>query len=218
MMPERFPPLCILAAGRSSRMGTPKGLLDANGIPFLAYQLARFRELGGVEAVVVHGDGAAGYEDVLSGLSGPEWEGLHIFTARNEDPERGSFSSLQVGLKALGKHPEGVFVLPVDVPCPKKEVFDALVEESHGGSRRDVCLPEYKGQGGHPVWISELFAGRLLALPSEGETARLDHQIAALPPIRQARVEVSDSSVTRNLNLPSDWQEFKSRDLDGGAI
>jgi len=46
-------PLILLAGGRSSRMGIPKGLLDYHGHPWLLEQLRRFKAVSGKLAVVV---------------------------------------------------------------------------------------------------------------------------------------------------------------------
>ena len=48
-------PLILLAGGRSSRMGTPKGLLDYQGHPWLVEQLLRFKAASGRQAIIVLG-------------------------------------------------------------------------------------------------------------------------------------------------------------------
>ena len=45
-------PLILLAGGKSSRMGTPKGLVDYQGQPWLLEQLGRFRAACGERAMV----------------------------------------------------------------------------------------------------------------------------------------------------------------------
>ncbi len=49
-------PLVILAAGKSSRMGFPKGLLSYRGKKLLQHQIENFFQLGGETVVVVLGE------------------------------------------------------------------------------------------------------------------------------------------------------------------
>ena len=53
--------LVVLAAGRSSRMGAPKGLLDFHGRPWVAAQVARW----GGPAIVVVPMPATGYPRIV---------------------------------------------------------------------------------------------------------------------------------------------------------
>ncbi|MBA4392008.1 MAG: hypothetical protein C0407_00480, partial [Desulfobacca sp.] len=48
-------PLILLAGGKSSRMGTPKGLLDYQGNLWLFEQLSRFQAASGKRVVIVLG-------------------------------------------------------------------------------------------------------------------------------------------------------------------
>jgi molybdopterin-guanine dinucleotide biosynthesis protein A len=48
-------PLILLAGGRSSRMGTPKGLLDYHGHPWLVEQVKRFKAASGKQVIIVLG-------------------------------------------------------------------------------------------------------------------------------------------------------------------
>src|SRR5438093_840978 len=89
------PAALVLAAGRSSRMGSPKALLALDGRSFLAW-IAATLAAGGVRDVVVvtAPDGAA---------IAAEGARLGARIVINPDPARGMLSSVTTGLVALGE-------------------------------------------------------------------------------------------------------------------
>ncbi|GAH22194.1 unnamed protein product, partial [marine sediment metagenome] len=75
----------------------------------------------------------------------------------NTHPERGFFSSIQCGLQALSSTNQvGVFILPLDVPCPQKHVWE-LLALGLSSFKINVSIPEFNGKKGHPVLLSEDF-------------------------------------------------------------
>jgi CTP:molybdopterin cytidylyltransferase MocA len=194
-------PLVILAGGKSSRMGTPKGLLELNGRTWVHHQLETFRSFGGKEAVVVVGYNADAYLHALS-TDQPD-----INVTVNSKPENGPFSSLLEGLCFFKKKDmisSGAFVLPVDVPCPGKGVWDALSESAI--LPVSACYPVFENKGGHPVWISEKLILKCLDHPP---TDRLDYILQALPSGKICRVDVADSRVIINVNDRDAWENYK---------
>lgn len=189
-------PLVILAAGESSRMGAVKGLIEIGGIPLVSWQCQRFRDAGGRDICVVLGASAAMYLAAAPGLP-------HVI---NPQPERGPFSSLQVGLRHFAGR--SCFVLPVDVPAAKTATWVTLATALT--LQVAVVRPRFDGRGGHPVLLSAPFAAALIDVSSTDPAARLDMQIRALPPAAVIDIEVDDPSLVINLNQPSDLERFKS--------
>jgi molybdenum cofactor cytidylyltransferase len=180
----------VLAAGRSSRMGEPKGLVQVQGRPWLELQLDAIERAGG-RAVLVLGADRERYRQALPDL--PE----RVRLAFNDDPDRGPFSSLQLGLALLGAGAPA-FVLPVDVPAAGAAVWQALREALTTGV--DAAVPVLEDRGGHPVLLAASTVAHLRDRPA---TSRLDAELAALP--RVARIPVKDLLVRLNLNAPQDW-------------
>ncbi|MCC7442103.1 MAG: NTP transferase domain-containing protein [Bdellovibrionales bacterium] len=204
-------PLLLVAGGGSSRMGEPKGLLDFHGEPWVEVQLRRFRERGGEDAVVVLGYGAAEYfrrlpwlQAAFKGLQAVN--GLKVRPALNEVPKHGPFSSIQAGIRSLLDRRSGAYVLPVDVPVPAPQVFAAL--EKARRPETEVLIPTHEGKGGHPVWLSERFLSQLLGVRPSSRMARLDRQIAILPPESVSRVAVGDPDVLFNFNTPEQYRVY----------
>ena len=179
-------------------MGTPKGLLRRSEKYWLEEQLAGFFSVGGTRTIVVLGFYANEYLEKIPSLSS-------IKTVVNETPEKGPFSSLQTGVRELlGWSPfPGAFVLPVDVPCPQKKVWQSLAEKSGGFS---ACLPVWRNQGGHPVLLGTSFLKPLLQCSPDD---RLDARLKQLPSSQVARIAVEDETITRNINTVADWESFR---------
>lgn len=188
-------PVIVLAAGRSSRAGMPKGLIDVNGRPWLEHQLDALKHHGLKSVLLVLGHHAEAYRPVL--------ESRHARFVVNPAPDRGPFSSLQTGLAAL-PHGSAAWVLPLDVPCPSEEVWQ-LLQRKGAEAPVDAVIPTYQGRGGHPVLLSAGMVEKLLKLPADHPDSRLDHQLHQLPLDRICRAEVKDPRVLDNLNTTEDF-------------
>lgn len=199
--PPALAPLVVLAAGSSSRMGRPKGLLPYRGRPWIDEQLARYAAAGGREATVVVGVHRADYEKVLNGagaLAGTA--DLTVTLVENPHPETGPFGSLRRGLAARGA--ADTFVLPVDVAAPAPGVWRALTMAIQAAAG-----PTWHGRGGHPVLLSAKVVQHLLALDEGDPSARLDVQLRGLGSAF-VQVPVEDEAVVTNLNDPEAWARF----------
>ncbi len=196
-------PIIILAAGDSQRMGIPKGLLDYHGKPFLSYQIESLFEIGFTDIIVVLGKDTTIYRENI-----PELKKSTIVV--NPQPDRGSFSSLQSGLFGLNdKYCSGIFILPIDVPCPSEEVWYKLAGEL-SSSKANVSIPEFKGKRGQPVLISDEFRQHLQTCSSD---SRLDFEIRKQKELQKAKIiSVNDKNITLNLNTLEEWETFKVKE------
>ena len=193
----------VLAAGDSQRMGIPKGLLDYHGKPFLSYQIESLFEIGFTDIIVVSGKDTALYQENI-----PELKKSTVIV--NPQPERGLFSSIQSGLLRLkDKYQSGVFILPLDVPCPSKEVWNQLAVEL-SSSEANVSIPEFNGKRGHPVLLSDEFKQYLQTCSSD---SRLDFEIRKQKELQKAKIiSVNDKNITLNLNTLEEWEAFKVKE------
>ena len=192
----------ILAAGKSKRMGTPKGLLDYDGKPFLQYQIEKLKEIGLSNFVIVLGRDMEVYLEKVPILK-------DCTIAINPSPERGVFSSIQCGLSEASKsNYEGSFILPVDVPCPRKEVWILLIVGMLDAGIM-ATVPKYEDKKGHPVFLSKEFVDYLLSRNSD---SRLDYEIRELANQQKVKIiSVKDSTIILNLNTVEEWETFKVR-------
>lgn len=189
-------------------MGQPKGLVIVEGRAWIERQIASFGACGGRRVIVVLGRARDEYAAALSWIDeaskgGATLGDVRVTVALNEDPDRGPFSSLQVGVRALkgdGASLSAAFVLPVDVPAPDESVWRALAAGAEGA---DASVAVFEGRGGHPVLCSAALLDDILATSLDAADARLDAKLRGRKSVR--RVDVADARVLANLNRPTDW-------------
>jgi molybdenum cofactor cytidylyltransferase len=194
--------LVVLAAGQSTRMGSPKALVEFDGRPLLEHLLASplLREFGDVVVVLGH------HAEALR----PIVDRLGYRSVLNPDPDRGRTGSVQMGLKALPAAIRAVFVQPVDCPMILPETYLALVAAI---GPDDVAIPGYRGRHGHPPLFSAALIPEILAAgPDEPLRDLLQGPVGRLSKssyeVRCRVVEVDDPGVLANLDRPEDLQQL----------
>lgn len=203
----------LLAGGRSTRMGQPKGLFEFQGVTWLSQQLQMLAAAGIQNVCLVLG---FHYHEYLAALpylkhsvtSPQEIFGLRLLTIYNTQHHLGPFSSLRAGWQTIASQAQaGFFVMPIDVPCPSKVIWAALSSDNYEDVQ--VAVPVCQGKGGHPIWVKKQFGMHLQSIELDASSARLDVQIQLLPRKQVRRVIVEDERVNLNLNRPEDWQGLK---------
>lgn len=195
----------MLAGGRSQRMGTPKGLVEINGISLFEHQIRRFDQFGGKHIVIVLGHIQDEYHAKLNELI-EKYNNIEIKIVNNPNPDRGQFSSIQEGVKHTNNFLDGVFILPIDTPLPDQNVFEAMMKSQN--NQIDVITPSYAGKGGHPIWISYNIVEKIILSTDDN---RLDHLIHSLPEDKILKVNLEYSNLVLNLNTPSDLITFQNQ-------
>jgi CTP:molybdopterin cytidylyltransferase MocA len=194
-------------------MGKPKGIVPYQGKPWIREQLDRFKKVGGKRVCIVLGFQHEEYFKIFPWLQEAqdiwmEHEGLHISTILNPLCEMGQFSSIQAGIKShkFSKNYEGVYLMPIDTPCPEVHVWNALAIRIRPHTY--AALPTFNNKGGHPVFLSSDFMQELIKVPVETKDARLDMQIHELSQEKVERVPVTDEKITMNLDTPEQFKAF----------
>jgi molybdenum cofactor cytidylyltransferase len=201
------PSLCgvILAAGESTRMGRDKALLPwppalaAGSAPatqtFLTAAIQSFMPFTDM-VIVVTGKNASSLEPLVYAT------GAQL--AQNPAPERGQFSSLQVGLhEVMNRGRDAAMVTLVDRPpvsaATLQTLIDAFAEAL--GRRQWSVVPEYEGKHGHPILIGREMIELFLRAPATATARDIEHlnrqHITYLP--------VADPFVTMNVDTPEDY-------------
>ena len=147
----------LLAAGGSTRLGSPKQLLVYEGRTLLRRAAEAMLEAGCRPVVVVLGASA--------GKLTPELAGLDVNTVVNVDWERGMGASLRVGMTALSPGPEidAVLVTLCDQPLIKAETLRRITNAQHG--TQSIAAAEYNGTIGVPAVFGRKHFAELAELP-----------------------------------------------------
>jgi molybdenum cofactor cytidylyltransferase len=188
----------VLAAGASTRFGSPKALAELDGRPILEHVLDAIREAGIDEIVVVLGHAADEIED------GIEWLDERI--VRNPDPRELS-SSLQIGLDAIGDAEPAVqaaLLVLGDQPRTRPAVIRALIAAART-STLSVIAPIYAdGGGANPI----LLRREAFDLVDETSGDR------GLGPVLEARpelvLEVPVAGTNPDIDTPGDLEALQS--------
>ena len=155
----------ILAAGASSRMGSPKALLDYRGETFIQ-RLVRVLSAVCDPVIVVLGYHAETLRPAIPKAT----------IVVNPAPERGQLSSLQTGLAALPSAAEGFLFTPVDSPAVEAATVERLAAAfGHRDPATQLIIPRYQGKRGHPVFATRAIANELSALPVAAQARDVIH-------------------------------------------
>ncbi|MFC1835915.1 DVU_1551 family NTP transferase [Thermodesulfobacteriota bacterium] len=191
MQPNRISAI-ILAAGYSCRMGAFKPLLEIGNIPVLERVIRLFRDAGIEDVVVVLGHRREEVAPLVEGLGG---RGV-----RNDHYERGMFSSVQAGVRALSPDSEAFFVLPVDIPLVRPQTIRDLLEYPVEATD-SIVYPVFSARRGHPPLISAGFGEEILAHSGEGglKAVLRKHEGSAV------HVGVADRHILCDMDTPADY-------------
>lgn len=182
----------ILAAGGSSRFGSPKQLAPWGDKTFLEQVVDTALASAAEPVVVVLG---AEVEQSLAMLANRP-----VRVVINKDWAAGQSSSMKAGLSALPTNvSSGVFLL-VDMPAITPTVIEALIQR-HRETLAPVVWPEFAGQRGNPVLFDRALFPQLMTLQGDtgGRAVLLAYSSQA------ERVIMDESAILRDIDHPEDY-------------
>ena len=220
----------ILAAGESSRMGTDKALLPWPP-PARVPQVSNLRP--GIEPLSSQSAASRPYTTLLSAailalephtraivvVAGKNADAIATtvgacaaYMARNPDPSRGQFSSLQIGLRAAVDHGcDAAMITPVDCP-PLAPASLALLREAFDRTRNGnlwAVAPENNGHHGHPLLVSQEFIRIFLDAPVTANA----RDILRAHADRIVYVQVPDDLSRAGMNTPEEYASYTGNPL-----
>ncbi|NTV90104.1 MAG: NTP transferase domain-containing protein [Clostridiales bacterium] len=215
----------IIAGGYSSRMGSPKPLLQLEAeygqirkTITVVERAAEIFRLAGIDSsgiLVVLGSRSDELADVMN-KSG-------IRYAVNKNFEKGMFSSIQTGFRAItGEFPQvsGVFMLPVDCILIRPYSIMKLMDAFEAAEAREasdvtetmeerVVYPVYGHEQGHPPLIGTGIIRRTLEYEGEGGLRKVLERFSA----GAMNVDIDDPGIITDMDTPEDYEkvleEFK---------
>jgi molybdenum cofactor cytidylyltransferase len=183
----------ILAAGRSTRMGSFKPLLPFGASTVIETCIENLRD-GGVETIVVVVGHRA--EDIKERL-----KSCGVIFAVNPDSGSEMTASIACAVPQLPVETKAVLITPADHPAVPAEVITTLINEWNRGAV--LVVPTWNDRGGHPVLIDLGFRDELLRLdPNLGLRRLFDaHQDQV------RRVAVNSNSIARDMDT---WDDYRA--------
>ncbi len=154
----------ILAAGRSTRMGSNKLLAPIAGQPMVSHVISAAMNANLAKTTLVTGHDS----DRMDRLFANE----NIDIIYNPDYASGMASSLRHGLATIDKNIDAVLVLLGDMPFVSTKVINSLVDAFYAAHNTDngldIVAPMYGNKRGNPVLWSVRYLDELSAI--EGDT------------------------------------------------
>jgi molybdenum cofactor cytidylyltransferase len=187
----------VLAAGLSTRMGSPKMLLKWGSTTVIEQVVDTLRKANVTEIVVV----AGGLYKEISAL----FDGSAVKVIQNPAYTNGEMTtSMQIGLSGLSKMTDAAMIVLGDQPFINIKTVEKVVE-AFKESKSNIVMPSVNNRRGHP-WI----IGRSL----------WEEIMAIMPPLtmrdfirdKQADIEyvvVDDESIIQDMDTPEDYERMK---------
>lgn len=186
----------ILAAGLSTRMGSPKLLLPYDKeLTFIEQIIRVYTDFGCEEIyIVVNKNSAQLIKEKTLKIDNSQ---LII----NPHPEWQKFYSLQLAIKKM-IFLQSTFIQNIDNPFVNIQTLKLLTDKS---SKADYIVPTYKEKGGHPFLASSNVLETVLN--TEDPQTHFKH---FLQQFKTLRIPVEDEKVVVNINSQDEYERWFS--------
>lgn len=184
----------VMAAGRSSRMGANKLLMDDGGTPIVARVVEQALAAGLSEVVVVCGHQEP---EVRAALAGQD-----VRFVPCPDYAEGLSASLRCGLKALPADIDAALVLLGDMPRVGTGLLRRLIAAFNPIEGRAIVVPAFEGKRGNPVLWGRRFFGEIMSLAGDVGARHLIGEHAELV----AEIDSEDTGILLDVDTPEAYQ------------
>ncbi len=187
----------LLSAGKSSRMGTEKALLEIDGKKLISIILEKMLSFS-KKVYIILGDNFENVQQVVKNEKFPLDKIEFIF---NEKHHLGMFSSILKGFSVTtGKHP--VMLQMIDQPFVPLAIYKKLIDfldEDHF-IFQPSCEINRKKRAGHPILFSPYFKELILKNQDRSNL----REVISLYNKKRKYIEVDDKVIFQNLNTFKD--------------
>jgi molybdenum cofactor cytidylyltransferase len=184
----------IMAAGRSSRMGANKLLMDDDGKPIVVRVVEHALAADLAEVVVVTGHQEAEMRAALAGHK--------VRFVPCPDYATGMSASLRCGLKALSGDVDAALVLLGDMPRVQAGLLRRMIAAFNPTEGRAVIVPSFQGKRGNPVLWDRRFFGEMMELAGDVGARHLIGEHAELV----TEIEAEDAGIFLDIDTPEAYR------------
>ncbi len=188
--------IVVLAAGGSTRMGSPKALLPFGDTTLIQYIISESKATGVKEVVVVLG----AYEEEIRKVIVKE--GVSIET--NEHWASGMSASIKKGIAKVDKSCQAVIICAVDQPSVTHLHFTSMIRLFESKST-DMVVSSYGGTRGIPALFSKKLFPQLQQLEGDKGAKKLFNNSH----FKIAEINLSEGEV--DLDTMEDFENWNKR-------
>ena len=188
----------VLAGGSSTRMGSPKALLDIQGMPLICRLIRTARQVMQIRQIlVVTGHEPQRIREAVCSISDQKVTFVH-----NPAHAKGEMiSSVKEGIRAVGDDWDGFFLMLLDQPLIHHRTLEEMAQLWRA-QRPALVIPTYHGQRGHPLLIASRCVASILSLPTDRTLREFVNQYKSETKL----IEVDDHGVLCDIDTPHDYQ------------
>lgn len=188
----------VLAAGMSSRLGTPKQLLAYRGRPLICHVVQTVVDSRAGEVIVVAGAAARAVTAALADLP--------VRIVLNESYTEGQGTSVRTGVHAATEHaqPQAILFVLGDQPLLQTDTIDILIGEFY--ERGGIIVPRYNNTPGNPVIFAQQFFPELEQLSGDAG----GRQVVKSRADAVSFVDVEDIGVVFDIDTEEDYQRLSA--------
>jgi molybdenum cofactor cytidylyltransferase len=178
--------IVILAAGQSSRLGSPKQLLPFNGKSLLRHSVDEAVKTNLQVIVVIGANG---------NIMKNELEGLNITVAENKNWKEGMSTSLRCGLiaaRSMNKDVDGIIFVVSDQPFVSRRLLNHLLKVQHETGFPIVAC-DYEKKLATPTLFHKIFFDELMNLQGDTGARKMiekNKNLAASVPFPEGNVDI----------------------------
>ena len=186
----------ILAAGKSSRMKTPKPLLNWGKENLINFQIESLKNSNIEEIIIVIGSNA---EEIKKEINSDE-----IKVVENVDFELGKTTSIKKGLSEINNKND---ILLIAVDQPRNKLLIEQISDFHINhpENKKIIMPFSNGKSGHPIIFSNIFFNELTQINEETEGIR---EVIKRNQDSIIKYKTKDASALIDLNTPEQYEEY----------
>ncbi|MFA9560256.1 nucleotidyltransferase family protein [Evansella sp. AB-rgal1] len=190
----------ILAAGRSSRMGSPKQLLQFNGKNMLEMVIESVAVHAFAQVVVVVGHQ---HQQIMNSV---KLQNVKIDWVLNEKYMEGQSTSFAKGIQQMKNTISSAMFFLGDQPFIQKETIDNIIMEGEEKQKQVsspfVIRPFYIEEPGHPVLFHNIRNLDLTQLSGDEGGKGLMQQIK-----NKVKLQIDDPFTTMDIDTPKDYEK-----------